>query len=139
MISNHPLRYAMRFQGLSGMPVSEPDDTGASLADLEPTTRQTWWAVGVAMAALVAFMVVAPFAGQPLVQLNALFPSLDAFVFVTDLVTGNLAELGAATTHVSRSVHGLALSPDGRRLSRCTRCDAWVSSVLPTDQAAEME
>jgi YVTN family beta-propeller protein len=37
-------------------------------------------------------------------------------VFVTDLVTGNLAELGAATTHLSRSVHGLGLSPDGRWL-----------------------
>jgi YVTN family beta-propeller protein len=37
-------------------------------------------------------------------------------VFVTDLVTGNLAELGAQTTHVSRSVHGLGLSPDGRWL-----------------------
>ena len=40
----------------------------------------------------------------------------DQHVFVTDLVTGNLAELGAATTHVSRSVHGLGLSPDGRWL-----------------------
>jgi YVTN family beta-propeller protein len=37
-------------------------------------------------------------------------------IFVTDLVTGDLAELGAATTHVSRSVHGLGLSPDGHWL-----------------------
>ena len=72
------------------MPVSEPDDTGASLADLEPTARQTWWAVAVATAAFVAFVVVAPFAGLPLVQLNAFFPSLDAIVFVTDLVTAVL-------------------------------------------------
>lgn len=27
--------------------------------------------------------------------------------------------------------------PDGRRFSRCTRCDAWVSGVSPTDPAAE--
>jgi uncharacterized membrane protein (DUF2068 family) len=27
--------------------------------------------------------------------------------------------------------------PDGRRLSRCTRCDAWVSSLPPTEPAAE--
>jgi YVTN family beta-propeller protein len=39
-----------------------------------------------------------------------------AHVFVTDLVTGNLAELGVATTHVARSVHGLGLSPDGHWL-----------------------
>ena len=37
-------------------------------------------------------------------------------VFVTDLVTGDLAELGGATTHVARSVHGLGLSPDGHWL-----------------------
>jgi YVTN family beta-propeller protein len=37
-------------------------------------------------------------------------------VFVTDLVTGDLAQLGASTTHVARSVHGLGLSQDGRRL-----------------------
>ena len=37
-------------------------------------------------------------------------------VFVTDLVTGDLAELGVKTTHVSRSVHGLGLSPDGHWL-----------------------
>jgi YVTN family beta-propeller protein len=39
-----------------------------------------------------------------------------AHVFVTDLLTGDLAELGAATVHVSRSVHGLGLSHDGRWL-----------------------
>ena len=36
------------------MAVNEPDDTGVSLADLEPTARQTWWAVVVATAAVVA-------------------------------------------------------------------------------------
>ena len=96
----------MRFR-LSGMPVSEPDDTGASLADLEPTARQTWWAVAVATAAFVAFVVVAPFAGLPLVQLNALFPSLDAIVFVTDLVT---AVLLYAQFSISRSRSLLALA-----------------------------
>jgi YVTN family beta-propeller protein len=37
-------------------------------------------------------------------------------IFVTDLVTGNLAELGVSTTHVARSLHGLGISPDGRWL-----------------------
>jgi len=27
--------------------------------------------------------------------------------------------------------------PDGRRFSRCTRCDAWVSSIAPTKPSAE--
>ena len=89
------------------MPVSEPDDTGASLADLEPTPRQTWWAVAVATAAFVAFVVVAPFAGLPLVQLNTLFPSLDAIVFFTDLVT---AVLLYAQFSISRSRSLLALA-----------------------------
>ena len=89
------------------MPVNEPDDTGASLADLEPTARQTWWAVAVATAAFVAFVVVAPFAGLPLVQLNAFFPSLDAIVFVTDLVT---AVLLFAQFSISRSRALLALA-----------------------------
>lgn len=37
-------------------------------------------------------------------------------VFVTDLVTGDVSELGVANYHVSKSVHGLALSPDGSTL-----------------------
>ena len=40
------------------MPVSEPDDTNELLEDLEPTARQTWWAVAVATAAFIAFVVV---------------------------------------------------------------------------------
>ncbi len=37
-------------------------------------------------------------------------------VFVTDLATGDLDELGIATLHVSQSIHGLGLSADGRTL-----------------------
>lgn len=37
-------------------------------------------------------------------------------IFVTDLVTGDLSELGISTTHVSRSIHGLGLSNDGHTL-----------------------
>jgi YVTN family beta-propeller protein len=37
-------------------------------------------------------------------------------IFVTDLVTGDLAELGVSTTHIARSLHGLGLSSDGRLL-----------------------
>lgn len=37
-------------------------------------------------------------------------------IFVTDLVTGDLSELGLHTWHVSQSIHGLGLSSDGHRL-----------------------
>src|SRR5579872_4025333 len=37
-------------------------------------------------------------------------------IFVTDLETGNVAELGERTIHVAQSVHGLGLSADGKTL-----------------------
>ena len=37
-------------------------------------------------------------------------------IFVTDLLTGNVAELGQRTVHVASSVHGLGLSDDGQTL-----------------------
>lgn len=37
-------------------------------------------------------------------------------VFVTELLTGDVAQLGWQTTHVTKSVHGLGLSPDGHTL-----------------------
>lgn len=60
------------------------------LAELPPTARQSWSALAVAMIALVGFGITAPFAGTPLVELNALFPSLDAIVCVTELITAAL-------------------------------------------------
>ena len=38
----------------------------------------------------VAFVAVVPIAGHPFVELNAFFPSLDAIVFITDLITATL-------------------------------------------------
>jgi YVTN family beta-propeller protein len=40
----------------------------------------------------------------------------DYHIFVTDLSNGTLAELGKRTYHVSKSIHGLALSNDGHTL-----------------------
>ena len=37
-------------------------------------------------------------------------------ILVTDLLTGDVAEIGRHTTHVAKSVHGLGLSPDGHTL-----------------------
>jgi signal transduction histidine kinase len=60
------------------------------LADLPPTARQSWSAVAVSAVLVVGFGAAAPFANRPLSELNALFPSLDAIVFVTDLITSVL-------------------------------------------------
>src|SRR5690242_19347935 len=44
-------------------------------------------------------------------------PQLAAYhVFVTDAATGDLAELGVQTLHLSRSIHGLGLSADRHTL-----------------------
>jgi signal transduction histidine kinase len=58
--------------------------------DLPPTRRQTRAAIAVVLIVLVAFGAVAPFSGRQAVALNAFFPSLDAIVLVTDLITAVL-------------------------------------------------
>lgn len=68
--------------------------------DLPPTTRQTRWALAVTAIVLVGFLAVIPVATHPVVELNAFFPSLDAIVFVSDLVT---AVLLYAQFSISRS------------------------------------
>jgi hypothetical protein len=53
----------------------------------------------------------------PALPLLTSLPQLRAYhIFVTDLGTGNLAELGQATVNGGRSLHGIALSPDGERV-----------------------
>ncbi|PWT76247.1 MAG: hypothetical protein C5B60_04315 [Chloroflexi bacterium] len=48
---------------------------------------------------------------------SALAQKLSGYhIYVTDLETGDVAELGVFTRHVSESVHGLGLSPDGDTL-----------------------
>jgi signal transduction histidine kinase len=76
--------------------------------DLPPTVRQARYAICVAGFATVGFAIVAPFAGTPLAGLNALFPSLDAIVFVTDLTTAVLlfAQFSIAR---SRALFALAI------------------------------
>jgi hypothetical protein len=68
----------------------ELGDTADTWLDLPPTPRQTRWALAVAAVALAGFAAVVPIADRPLTQLNAFFPSLDAIVFVSDLVTAVL-------------------------------------------------
>ena len=78
----------------------ERSDTADTWLDLPPTRSQTRWALAVTAIVLAGFAAVVPIAGRPMVELNAFFPSLDAIVFVTDLVT---AVLLYAQFSVSRS------------------------------------
>ena len=57
------------------------------LVDLPPQSRL---AVAASAILVVVFGAAAPFARQPMPELNALFPSLDAIVSVTDLITSVL-------------------------------------------------
>lgn len=57
-----------------------------------------------------------PSPGRPLPALSRPAFLAPYTIFVTDLATGDLDELGVATFHVSQSIHGLGLSADGRTL-----------------------
>jgi len=78
-----------------------------SLVDLPSTAKQDWPAVGVAILLLLVFGALIPFAGTPLSNLNAFFPSLDAIVFVTSLITSVLLFARFSILH-SRSLLALA-------------------------------
>jgi YVTN family beta-propeller protein len=61
----------------------------------------------------------APAAAQPPTTPTPLAlpaPLAGYHVFVSDLLTGDVAELGMRTYHAARSVHGLGLATDGRTL-----------------------
>src|SRR3954466_5955611 len=85
----------------------ETSSTDNTWLDVPPTARQTWWAIAVTAVVLAGFTAVIPVATHPLGELNAFFPSLDAIVFVSDLVT---AVLLYAQFAVSRSRAMLALA-----------------------------
>ena len=85
----------------------ERRDTAVTWLDLPPTPSQTRWALAVTAVVLAGFAAVVPIADRPLTQLNAFFPSLDAIVFVSDLVT---AALLYAQFSISRSRALLALA-----------------------------
>src|SRR5690242_10550003 len=70
--------------------LTDTDVSNTWLLDLRPGRGQTIAALALAGAAIVGFFIVLPFAGTPLVQLNAFFPTLDAIVFIVDLITAVL-------------------------------------------------
>jgi signal transduction histidine kinase len=89
------------------MATTGADSADTWLVELPPTARQTSSAVAVAAIVLVGFGAVVPFAGRPLAELNAFFPSLDAIVLVTDAIT---AVLLFTQFSFSRSLPLLALA-----------------------------
>ncbi len=73
----------------------------------------------VALAALLAGCdpsAAATTAPTPIATLALPTPLSNYSVFVTDVLTGNMAELGKHTWHVAQSIHGLGLSADGKTL-----------------------
>ncbi|HEV2238729.1 MAG TPA: beta-propeller fold lactonase family protein [Ktedonobacterales bacterium] len=76
--------------------------------------------LGVALALLAALLAgCAPTTGATTAHLPTLaLPAALAgdHLFITDLLTGDVAELGQRTFRVGKSVHGLGLAPDGRTL-----------------------
>jgi len=89
------------------MAVNQANISERSLVDLPSTAKQDWPAVGVAILLLLIFGALIPFAGTPLSKLNAFFPSLDAIVFVTSLITSVLLFAQFSILH-SRSLLALA-------------------------------
>ncbi|WP_247838185.1 MASE4 domain-containing protein [Bradyrhizobium sp. 200] len=80
--------------------MSENHASTTLLTDLPPTRRQTRAAIAIVVIVLIAFAIVVPFSDKQAVALNAFFPSLDAIVLVTDLIT---AVLLYAQFSISRS------------------------------------
>ncbi|HEV8192228.1 MAG TPA: hypothetical protein VGP82_12220, partial [Ktedonobacterales bacterium] len=87
---------------------------------------QHWLAQILTLCALLALVAgcgtaknsQTPSSGPPTVHKVLERPSqLAAYhIFVTDLLTGDVSELGVRTWHIAQSVHGLGLSSDGGTL-----------------------
>jgi len=63
------------------------DQPEISLVYLPPKPQQTWSALAGTAILLLGLAVLAPFAAQPLPQVNGFVPALDATTFVTDFIT----------------------------------------------------
>jgi signal transduction histidine kinase len=101
------LRYRNGGPREKSMAVNQTNISERSLVDLPSTAKQDWPAIGVAILLLLVFGALIPFAGTPLSNLNAFFPSLDAIVFVTSLITSVLLFARFSILH-SRSLLALA-------------------------------
>ena len=80
------------------------------------TTTLTTTLAGCASSGASGAQSKAGGAPTPIATLTLPSPLANYSVFVTDVLTGNMAELGKQTWHVSQSIHGLGLSVDGKTL-----------------------
>lgn len=69
---------------------NQNDHTHAWVLDLPPSVLEKRLALGLIVATAVAFVAVLPVSDHALVEMNALFPSLDAIVLITDVITAVL-------------------------------------------------
>jgi signal transduction histidine kinase len=71
--------------------VSEaPDQPPFLLANLPPSPRQIWFALGIVVALLAAFVVTAPFANVQLARVDAFIPTVSSALVINDLIVSNL-------------------------------------------------
>src|SRR3954451_11632117 len=82
-------------------------DTPIWVSELVPTARQNWSAAALVAVVLVVFEALVPIATRPAAELNSFFPTLDAIVLITDLIT---AVLLLTQFSISRSRSLLALA-----------------------------
>ncbi|MFL5173980.1 MAG: sensor histidine kinase [Microvirga sp.] len=82
-------------------------DTPIWVSELVPTARQNWSAAALVAVVLVVFGALVPIATRPAAELNSFFPTLDAIVLITDLIT---AVLLLTQFSISRSRSLLALA-----------------------------
>src|SRR5215208_5876510 len=82
-------------------------ETPIWVSELVPTARQNWSAAALVAVVLVVFGALVPIATRPAAELNSFFPTLDAIVLITDLIT---AVLLLTQFSISRSRSLLALA-----------------------------
>jgi YVTN family beta-propeller protein len=85
--------------------------------------RRSGWREGITLVLALAGLLAgcgtsssATNTSAPLAILTLPAPLAPYSVFVTDLLTGDMAEVGRHTVHVAQSIHGLGLSADGKTL-----------------------
>ena len=127
-----PARLSLPALELFPKPVRETTTRKGERMGRRGRRRQGEWRGALALVALLATLVVslagcassgatgaqgkAGAAPTPIATLTLPPPLARYSVFVTDVLTGNMAELGKQTWHVSQSIHGLGLSADGKTL-----------------------
>jgi signal transduction histidine kinase len=65
-------------------------ETTILVSELPPSNQQNRAAVALISLVVIVFSAVMPISARPAAQLNAFFPSLDAIVLITDLITAVL-------------------------------------------------